>query len=227
MGYVTASVKTNSILDILKTIKGMLKTGWTLDEENQILWKDSPAAFPVGLGVYVYSGNNYITSCVKNAAGAVADIGSSSYMYYINSTAKEYYIYVYTSPNGSIFIDISTETASAGSGRFGFIKNSATDPAMPSYMPVYYRDGVESMGTLVPGTDLRTKVGGVDPVMLGLNVALCNAVDPHTGTAFKDLYFLVAKTSSTPPLILTNGNYKFVRFRYYNNDSRAFYLRYE
>ena len=226
MGYVTASVKTNSVLDVLKTIKGMLKTGWTLDEENQILWKDSPAAFPVGLGIYQNNGYVYVTPCVKNAAGSVSNNNNAPYSYRISSTVTEYYIYVYTSPNGSIFIDITDDTAAAGQGRFGFIKNSTTDSALPSYMPIYYKSD-DSAGALVPGTDLTTQVAAPPHVQSGLNYALCNAVDPYTGTAFKDLYFLAAKTSPTPPHILTNGSYKFVRFRYYSNDHSIYYLRYE
>ena len=226
MGYVTASVKTNSVLDVLKTIKGMLKTGWTLDEENQILWKDSPAAFPVGLGIYQSGSNAYVTPCVKNAAGSVSNNNTTSYSYRINSTVTEYYIYVYTSPNGSIFIDITDDTAAAGEGRFGFIKNSTTDSALPSYIPIYRRN-VDGAGALVPGTGLTTLVAAPSYVKLGLNYVLCNAVDPHTGTAFKDLYFLAAKTSTTPPHILTNGSYKFVRFRYYSSDNGIYYLRYE
>lgn len=227
MGFVKTAIKTNSALDILKAIKGLFKTGWTLDEENIVLWKDTPAAFPVGLCYDIYASSSttkYIQPCVKNAAGETKPPKET--LLSVSSTAIEYYIGVYTSPGGSIFVDVSTETASTPSGLFGFIKNTATDPALPSYLPVYYKTTETCMCCQTPGTDAKCYVPAPDYLPLGLNYTLCNAVDPYTGTAFTDLYFLAAKTSSEPPLILTNGNYKFVRFRRYNSNSRAFYLRY-
>lgn len=227
MGFVKTAIKTNSALDILKAIKGLFKTGWTLDEENIVLWKDTPAAFPVGICYDTYTSSStskYIQPCVKNAAGETKRPMENLLL--VSSTAAEYYIGVYTSPGGSIFVDVSTETVNTPSGLFGFIKNTAADPALPSYLPVYYKNGETSMGCQTPGTDAKCSVPAADYLPLGLNYALCNAVDPYTGTAFTDLYFLAAKPSSEPPLILTNGNYKFVRFRRYNSNSRAFYLRY-
>ena len=226
MGYVTASVKTNSVLDVLKTIKGMLKTGWTLDEENQILWKDSPAAFPVGLGIGTSgsSSNKYIMTVVKNGAGE-AEYGTAYPYALINSSVSEYYLYLFTSPNGSIAISVSGNVSELGPC-FAFIKNGNTNPTLPTYMPTEYGNSTtDSLRCFIPGTSKSVQVAGPYSTPRGLNMALCNAVDPYTGTAFSDLYVLAA-TAGAPPQVLAYGSQRFVLFRIMGSAAPAFYLRY-
>lgn len=224
MGYIAASVKTGDGLDILKAIKNILKTGWTLDEENEILWKDSPAAFPVGLGVSTVGSNKYIAPVVKNGAGEVK-YGSSYAYAAISASALEYYIYLFTSPNGSIAISVSN-SVSEQRPIFTFVKNGTTEPTLPTYIPAAYGNATSNtLQCFIPGTNESASFASPENVFRGLNMALCNAVDPYTGTAFSDLYFLAA-TAGDPPRVLAYGSQRFIQFRTMGNAAKIFYLRY-
>lgn len=224
MGYITASVKTGDSLDILKAIKNMLKTGWTLDEENKILWKDSPAAFPVGLGVGTAGSNKCIVPVVKNGAGET-EYGTSYTYGLIPASVSEYYLYLFTSPNGSIAISISN-AVDEQRPCFAFVKNGNADPTLPTYMPAEYgNSSSETLRCFIPGTNRSTFFASPENIPRGLNMALCNAVDPYTGTAFSDLYFLAA-TVGDPPRVLAYGSQRFIQFRMLGNTAKVFYLRY-
>lgn len=226
MGIVTASVKTNSVIDILKTIKGMLKTGWTLDEENGILWKDSPAAFPVGLRKITVNTSSYIGICVKNSQGTVTGFTSSDQTYTLSTTEQEYYLTLYTSPNGSLAISIDTNQNNEAVPIFAFIKNSNTNSTLPTYFPAVRQTSSIGWVSLTPGTDKTCNMPGIAVQNLGLNYALVNIVDPYTSTAAVDLYALASKNTSSAPLILANGNQRFVHFYTYRNDNKYYYMRY-
>ena len=227
MGIVTASVKTNSVIDILKTIKGMLKTGWTLDEENGILWKDSPAAFPVGLRkITINTTTSCIGICVKNSQGTVAGSTSSGQTYVLNTSETEYYLTLYTSPNGSLAISIDANQNNEAVPIFAFIKNSNTNSTLPTYFPAIRTTSSASWICLVPGTDKICNMPGIALQSLGLNYALVNIVDPYTSTVAVDLYALASKNTSSAPLILANGNQRFVHFHTSGNDNKYYYMRY-
>ena len=226
MGIVTASVKTNSVIDILKTIKGMLKTGWTLDEENEILWKDSPAAFPVGLRKCTINGGSFIGICVKNSAGTVTGFAASSQTISVDTTVREYYLTLYTSPNGSLAISIDFNQNNEAVPVFAFIKNSNTNSTLPTYFPSVRNPSAGGWINLVPGTDKTCNMPEIVVQSLGLNYALVNIVDPYTSTAAVDLYALASKNASSAPVILANGNQRFVRFYTSSNGNKCFYMRY-
>lgn len=229
MGVTITTIQTNSVLDILKTIKGMLKTGWTLDEENEILWKDSPAAFPVGLGKYVSSSNNYIGIYTKNSSGELVNSGSASNWYPVSGTSQEHLLRLYTSPNGSLALSMDLTTASQRlSPRFAFMKNSNADLTLPTYIPMYYTGNGNGFYSRIPGTNLEYLTAAIayTSSYSSLNYTLIGTVDPYTATPAVDLYTLASSTGETePPVILSSGNKKYIRFKYYQA-GKVFYMRY-
>lgn len=221
MSYATASVQTSSGLDILKAIKGLLKTGWTLDEETGTLWKDTPAAFPVGLTTVASGSSSYIAICVKDSSGATVAGSALSSSYNISSGA--HYIWVYTSPNGSVGISINATSSGFSPLIFTFAKNSNTDARLPTYIPCSNAAGNGNTTCLIPGSKNSPTMPSISTTSnYGLNIALCSAVDPYTGTALADVYMTAVKTTASVPDFLSNGSYRFVRI----GGSGSFYLRY-
>lgn len=233
MGVITSSVTTNSGLDILKTLKEMLKTGWTLDEENQILWKDSPAAFPVGIWAdSTYStSNDYIQAIVKKPDGTPYKYDySNGYAYYFSKNTKTtHYISVYTSPNGSIGIGFGTSSAVL-QPRLLIAKNANTDSTKPQY--TISSHGPSNNALFVPGIaeslnslpSLDVSIGGA---FYSGTWSLVNAFDVYTGTALADVYYLAGRQDSTKPTILTSGSNKYIRIYEHSNSTTAHsYMRY-
>lgn len=223
MGVKTTVINTNSVLDVLKALKGLLGTGWTLDEENVALWKDSPAAFPVGLIKGISGSSSYITVCCKDSAGNTVFVGnSSSFGYTVTSSVTDVRIWVFDSPNGSIAISLGEQNPI-----FGFIKNSNVDSSLPSYIPVCRKSGSYSYKYYYPGTNSSWLTNGFPIGVIGTSEVLINMVYPYTSNVLTDFYMLVSTCSDKPPLVLTNGSQKFIRFYYYNITSGAvYYMRY-
>ena len=228
MSVITTSVTTNSSLAILKVLKEMLKTGWTLDEENAILWKDSPAAFPVGIKAHTASTTEYIRPVVKGADGNPYYSTSSTGVAYSfsNSSTVTYYISVYTSPNGSIAIGFST-SSKVIEPHLLIAKNSNTDSTKPNHIMFCF----QALGVLVPGISYIASVPYINvsyssSAFYATTWSLLNAFDMYTGTPLADVYFLAARQDSTNPTVLANGNNKYIKMYMSAGGSPVIYMRY-
>lgn len=231
MGVITSSVTTNSGLDILKKLKDMLKTGWTLDEENKILWKDSPAEFPVGIICYTYSSTDYLKPVVKGSDGTLFYVSgnTSSCAAYnpYNTATSTHYISVYTSPNGSIGVGFST-TSRANELNLLIAKNSNIDSTKPQFI-IY---AFPTNNLLVPGFgyNLSSPVlttSYTSSAFYAATWSLTNAFDMYTGTALADVYHLAGRQDlNAPPIILANGNNRYIKTCHTSTNAPVMYMRY-
>lgn len=227
MSVITTSVTTNSSLAILKVLKEMLKTGWTLDEENAILWKDSPAAFPVGIKAHTTSSTEYIRPVVKGVDGNPYYSTSTTGVAYSfsNSSTVTYYISVYTSPNGSIAIGFST-SSKVIEPHLLIAKNSNTDSTKPTYI-IY---GFQASCLLIPGISTIANTPHLNvsytSQFYAATWSLVNAFDMYTGTALADIYFLAARQESNIPSVLVNGNNKYIKMFMQSSNASVMYMRY-
>lgn len=229
MGVAMTNIKTDSGLDVLKTIKGLLKTGWTLDEANRILWKDSPAAFPVGLQFV----NSRIAICVKDSANNTICC-DDGYGIKIESGTKDYRVYVYTSPNGSIGISVHSLMVLERLN-IVFIKSSINNEMHPSYTPVAAcYSGNNGARMLFPGTTKGINLPYIyypsDSYIYGNGgYTLLNIANPCTDTPANDFYVMGSKSTGIsvyPPVIISSGTKKFIGLHMYTSGSPIYYMRY-
>ena len=229
MSVITTSVTTNSSLAILRVLKEMLKTGWTLDEENKILWKDSPAAFPVGIKADTSSSMEFIRPVVKGGNGTPyysTSVSTGIAYSFSNSSTATYYISVYTSPNGSIAIGFSTSSMVIRP-QLLIAKNSNTDSTKPNHIMFCFQQS----GVLVPGISYVADVPYLNvsyssSAFYATTWSLLNAFDMYTGTSLADVYFLAARQDSTNPTVLANGNNKYINMFMSTGSSPLIYMRY-
>ncbi len=232
MGITMATLSSSSGLDALKAMKNMLKTGWTLDEENQILWKDSPAAFPVGFASDRRANTtaDCIHAVVKANDGSVIGRSTTSVSGLEIAPSDDNYLTLYTSPNGSLAFSISN-TYAPMPPELAIIKNGNTDATLPTYIPLTFQT-VANINMLIPGTKILNMTF---PVLTNLSSAVClrwaltQAAEPYTGTPANDFYWLssYADTSTDPPLVLVSGSAKYVKmYRGSTSVRGGVYMRY-
>ena len=225
MGVKTTSISSNSALDVLKATQSILGTGWTIDEENIALWKDSPSAFPVGLIKATAGSSVHITPCCKDSAGNIVyENNYSAYGYVVQSSVSNIEIAVFTSPSGSIAISFKDYSNSEHTPHFGFINTNVDSSSL--FIPISAKTGSYSYLFYYPGTNKTYSTNGLAIDVNGTSYVLVNVVFPYTSTVLSDFYTLASRCSD-PPLVLTNGSQKFIRLYCYNPEyGGVYYMRY-
>lgn len=231
MGLITSFVTVTSALDVLRALKNMLKTGWTLDEENKVLWKDSPAAFPVGFACITDSNDRwYIQPAVKDTQGKLVSFSYGGYGALIQSASVGTTIRlgVYTSPGGSFAFGCSSDTTGLIIPNIEILKNANTDPLNPTFIP-FFEYNNDYRRSLIPGigTDYYQPILSLSNTScLSSTYCLINKVDIVTNTLFDGAFWLancVSKSNLANVLVL--GNNRYIRV-HRSSVSTAHYFRY-
>lgn len=101
MAVLSAGVETVTPLNILKALKGLLGSSWTLDETNSTLWAPAPSSFPIG---FVFDSNVMTVASKANGVNLKLSCGIDI------STLATAVVTAYTSPGGSVGVDISNDS---------------------------------------------------------------------------------------------------------------------
>lgn len=231
MGLSTSFVTVTSALDVLRALKNMLKTGWTLDEDHKVLWKDSPAAFPVGFACITDSNDRwYIQPAVKNTQGALVSFTNTSYSCLIQSTfvGKTVRLAIYTSPGGSFAFGCSSNGTGLIIPHIEMLKNANTDPLNPTFFP-FSDYGSNTREGLIPGVGtlyIQPSITMDSSVFSSGSYCLINRLDIITNTLFDDAFWLANRPSGSQlPDVLVLGNNRYVRV-HRGSTTVAHYFRY-
>lgn len=223
MSVLTANVGVPTKDGVLTALKNLLGSGWTYDADGEVVWRSSPSAFPVGIGLITNSNSHYLVGVVK-CDGAIVKPTTN---YALLLPSSQSVLTVYISPNGSVGVSIrpSSETGVALPSVI-IARNSSTSSTMPSDMVI----SSASSNTVVLSPRVHSEINRVPYInsMYGMNVCmLTQLVDPFVGAALKDVYGLLSHTGSSStvlPPVLANGGQKYVCMY---RTSLNMYLRYE
>lgn len=206
MAVLSAGVADVTPLNILKALKGLLGSSWTLDEANSTLWASAPSSFPIG---FVFNSNVMTVASKANGVNLKLSCGIDI------STLTTAVVTAYTSPGGSVGVDVSNDSGVRRPHVF-ILKNTNTNASVSSYLGLV-TNGTYDIELISPGDTYLFESDSAFNMYAVHNArtyTLVQLADPYTGTALKDIYALSSKLENKtvePPNILVNGSAKYVR----------------
>ena len=223
MPLVQTNISTVTGLNVLKALKNILGSGWTLDESDSVLWKSSPSAFPIGFS----ASDTTLVPAVKVGGSIIKPTMSSPAGGVISDSTTQ--LTVYTAPNGSVGIAIDAPQSGVVAPSIFILRNGNTNSAMPQDVGFSGGKNSTSRELISPMTASKISTSSVFHCNVAYNansITLTQLADPFTGTALKDLYTLVSSTGSSGslPLVVSNGSAKYIRVNF--SGSSSVYFRY-